>query len=121
MRIRRAILVFLVALSVATLPANGGSVLAASMTPSGVESVASGPMVADALPEAAHDCCPGDHDRNAMSCASMAACALSCFGFADTSFSKLPFPAMSANMMPVLASQTLGSQMGCPPFRPPRS
>src|SRR4051794_2211872 len=107
MPVARTFLAFLIALSVAILPAAGG----AAMVQKSAEISVSGPM---------HDCCPGQTDQ-AMDCASMAGCALKCFGFSGPMVSELGVPAMLARALPLPASQAVHSRAAAPPFRPPRA
>ncbi len=119
MNVGRTILAFLIALSVALLPAAGGAGMnAKSSEPAGM-SVILGISVMEDMP----DCCP--HKANpcekAMDdCAAMATCALKCFSFAVASSSIIVFPSPFASMMIPLAANPFSSQTGSPPFRPPR-
>jgi hypothetical protein len=111
MSIYRTILVFFVALSVALLPAAGGAGLA-SKSADTIEMSAMEDM----------DCCP--HKANPCDrmdgCASMAACVVHCFSFAASGV-RLPFVGLTlAGNMPVLQDDSINSQLGSPPFRPPR-
>jgi hypothetical protein len=101
----RTILALLVALSVALLPAAAGA---------GVSDMSA---MADM-----HDCCPNANpcDKAMDDCGTMATCALKCFSFAGTSSSIITFPSISAAMTAAFVSNPFSSQMGSPPFRPPR-
>jgi hypothetical protein len=110
MKVLRAILVALTALSVATLPVAGGMARAA--------------MTHDAAIAAKGDCC---HDsgpcekRNVGDCGSMGACALKCFNFSST----LPAPLYTAFMSSVNprlthAASHVPSASDNPPLPPPR-
>jgi hypothetical protein len=107
----RTILIFLIALSVALLPAASGAGLA-SKSADTIEMSAMEDM----------DCCP--HKANPCDrmggCASMAACALHCFNFAVGGVQLPIFALTLANNMPVLQDDNVPSQLGSPPFRPPR-
>jgi hypothetical protein len=108
--IGRTILAFLIALSVAMLPAAGG---VSSKSPEPADMSMTDDM---------HDCCPNAHpcDKAMDDCGTMATCALKCFSFAGTSSSIIAFPSISAAMTAAFVSNPFSSQMGSPPFRPPR-
>jgi hypothetical protein len=53
-------------------------------------------------------------------CGSMAGCVLKSFSFAGTSTSIVVFPATFAKMIAPFERNPFSSQMGTPPFRPPR-
>jgi hypothetical protein len=116
MRIGRAIFAVLIGLSVAMLPATIG--------------IAAG--VATATEISASQTMPDcDHHHNAPASqpykainggTCIAGCALSCFGFTATEYSGISFSSqVSAALKPVGASSNISSQMGSPPFRPPRA
>jgi hypothetical protein len=107
MHLARIILAFVIALSVAMLPAAAGTGVA----------VKSAEM--SDMPAMDHDCCPPKADPCA-NCTSMAACALKCFGFSDTAYSIVAFPSIPASLDPPFESNSFRSQIGSPPFRPPR-
>ena len=111
MSIARTILVFLIALSVALLPAAAGA---------GLSSKSADTIEMSSMEDM--DCCP--HKANPCDkmggCASMATCALHCFSFAVNG-APVPFVALTlADNMPVLQDGNVPSQSGIPPFRPPR-
>jgi hypothetical protein len=108
----RALLVALIALSVAMLPAAGGGALKAKSTEM-TEMSASEPM--DCCPPAANPC-----DKAMDDCGCMATCALKCFSFAATSFSNIEFPMILASLSQSFASNPFHPQAASPPFRPPR-
>jgi hypothetical protein len=113
MCIGRTILALLIALSVAFLPAAG-------VAGGSVKSPESADMSAM---EDMHDCCPPQAnpcDKAMDCCGTMAGCALKCFSFAATASSIIVFPSISATMTASLVSHSFPSQMGSPPFRPPR-
>jgi hypothetical protein len=112
MSVGRTILALLVALSVAMLPAAAGAGVS-------VKSPAQADMSAM---EDMHDCCPKANpcDKAMDDCGTMATCALKCFSFAGTSLSIIAFPSISAAMTAAFFSNPFSSQMGSPPFRPPR-
>src|SRR5262249_47932354 len=107
----RIILAFLVALSVAVLPAAAGT---------GVELK---PTSMSDMSAMGDDCCPPEDNPcgKAMGdCTSMAACALKCFGFSDTAYSIVAFPSIPVSLNSPFESNSFRSQIGSPPFRPPR-
>jgi hypothetical protein len=111
MSLARTILVALITLSVALLPAAGSAGLSLKSADT-IEMSAMEDM----------DCCP--HKASPCDrmdgCASMATCALHCFTFAVSS-APLPFVSLTlANNMPALQGDNVPSQSGIPPFRPPR-
>ena len=113
MNIGRTILALLVALSVALLPAAGVAGVSAKSPDSGDMSTM----------EDMHDCCPPQAnpcDKAMDGCSTMASCALKCFSFAATSSSVIVFPSILATMTASFVSRSFPSQMGSPPFRPPR-
>jgi hypothetical protein len=114
MRTHRPILALLIALSVAMLPAAGAA---------GVSSKSPEPSDMSTL-EGMLDCCPHRADAcdKAMDdCGAMATCALKCFSFAETSSSIIVFPFTFAKMTVSFAGNSFSSQIGSPPFRPPRA
>ncbi len=118
MRIARTILVTLVALAVATLPAAAGLavVLPTSNQAADVSS--------EAMPDCAHHhAVPADQrQKPASDGASMAGCAVHCFSFAGFAAATVAvLPAASAALEPVRVSDGAPSHMGLPPFRPPRA
>jgi hypothetical protein len=120
MKLGRAILALLIALSVAVLPmATGVAALAKSTDMSDM------PVMehSDAATMDDMDCCPhtanpGDRAMDKSSC--MAACALNCFTFGSAVASAIIFPSYRARLSPALVTNPFSSQTGTPPFRPPR-
>ena len=114
MNVGRTILALFVALSVAKLPVAAGA---------GVSSKS--PNQADmSMTEGMHDCCPpmaNPCDHAMDDCGSMAGCVLKSFSFAGTSSSVIVFPATSVKVIAPLEHNPFTSQMGTPPFRPPRA
>ena len=113
MNIARTIVVFLIALSVAILPA------ARSAAVSVKSPEAAGISMTEDMP----DCCP--HKANpcekAMDdCGAMATCALKCFSFLGTS-AAIVFPSAFSKMTASFVANPFSSQAGSPPFRPPRA
>lgn len=116
LRIGRITIAILISLSVATLPATAGfavNVLPASKMPTSVT-----------MPDCDHhDKAPsGQTQKTTDNCASMAACALTCFNFTGTALSAFVYlPPSSTALKPVRTSTHVSSRMGNPPFRPPRT
>jgi hypothetical protein len=97
---------------VAVLPLAGGA--AAAVKPA--EVAATEPM---------HDGCdhgsPGDEASKAVNdCASMAACAVKCFNYAGTVLPDAVIGPVGSNVHLVRDADLVASQIGNPPFRPPR-
>jgi hypothetical protein len=117
MNIGRTILVLLVALSVAMLPAAAGLNIAVKST-----DMAETADMADVTEMAAMedmDCCPHKAKR-CDDCSSMATCPLTHFGFFATSASDIIFPSVMASLSPLSGANAFHPQEGSPPFRPPR-
>jgi hypothetical protein len=109
MAVARKLMVFLIALSVAMLPAVGGRMAAAT------------PTDAIASDTSHHSGMPCHKTSQPMDdCATMIGCALKCFSFSADEFSTFLFPPMTATAGPSLASPAPRAQPGTPPFRPPR-
>jgi hypothetical protein len=117
MRIGRTIVAVLIALSVATLPAAIGF---ASGATTAME-ISASPAMPDC--DHHHHNAPGGKTQKSMDdCASMAGCALKCFNFTGTILAGIAYSSSaSAALKPVHASNIFASQMGSPPFRPPRA
>jgi hypothetical protein len=100
----------LVALSVAMLPfASGVSV------PGSIDILASGSM-----PDGCDHAAPGDASKAGGDCASMAACAAKCFNYAGTLVPETAAVPIGLSVLPIPDSDLVVSQIGNPPFRPPR-
>jgi hypothetical protein len=116
MRFVRTLLALLVVASVALLPMAGGAL--AGVNHSDTAIMASSAPMPDCCE---HDATPCDQPHKSMGdCASMAACALKCFNFTATVAPEMSLSAPIAAVVPVLVSQRTDSQLGIPPFRPPR-
>jgi hypothetical protein len=117
MRIGRTIFTALVALSVATLPVAIG--FAAGATTS--MEISASPAMPDC--DHHHHKAPGGKTQKSVDGGTcMAACALNCFNFMAAAFSGIAISSpASAALKPVHASNIFASQMGSPPFRPPRA
>jgi hypothetical protein len=116
LRIGRIIIAMLISLSVATLPATAGfavNVLTASKMP---------PSATMPDCDHHHKAPSGQTQKIIDNCASMAACALTCFNFTGTVLSGFVYlPPSSTALKPVRISARVSSRMGSPPFRPPRT
>jgi hypothetical protein len=117
MRISRTIVAVLVALAVATLPTATGF---ASGATTAME-ISASPAMPDC--DHHHHNAPGGKTQKSMDdCASLAGCALKCFNFTGTILAGIAYSSSaSAALKPVHASNIFASQMGSPPFRPPRA
>jgi hypothetical protein len=106
MRVNRAIIAILVALSVAMLPATAG--FATASTSAGA---------------AMTDCCHhhGMPCNNAVDDGqTMATCALHCFNYVGPNFSGFELVSVVAKTKPSFASRLVRSHTASPPFHPPR-
>jgi hypothetical protein len=115
LRIGRTIFAVLVGLSVATLPAAVGL---ASVAPS-----AAATEVSASDCDHHHHTAPSDKtQKTADDCGCMAACALKCFNFTATGVSGVVFSTTASAALKLVRTRShVVSQMGSPPFRPPRS
>jgi hypothetical protein len=103
----RALLVVLVAMSVAMLPFAGGMARAMSHDTS--------------LTAPQADCCPHGKPCEKNDCGSLAGCALKCFNFAGITVSGVVSkPNAEAVVSPALAGLTPHSNLTAPPLPPPR-
>ena len=112
MRLGRIIVALLLAVSVAVLPLADG---AAAALKSANFSAA----------EPTHDCCDqgsrcDETSKSVNDCASMAACAVKCFNYAGTVLPHVVVVRIGSSVHPVRDSALVVSQIGSPPFRPPR-
>jgi len=111
MAFARTILGILIALSVVMLPAAGAAALKLK-SQDATETSASEPML---------DCCPvKPKPCDKDDCGSMATCAIKCFKYSADISSSFAHPFTLADVMPPLKSIGFNSQIGSPPFRPPR-
>jgi hypothetical protein len=117
-RIGRTIIAVLIGLSVATLPATLG--FAASVATTTAMEISATQAMPDC--DHHHHAAPSNQTKKtADDGACMAGCALTCFNFTAACFSAIVFSSpASAALKPVQASNIFASQMGSPPFRPPR-
>ena len=124
MSIFRAVLAALIALSVALGPAAGGFAVA-SMTESPKAGPPSKSLETPQITElSAADCC--DHDGMPVGsmndkCQAAAGCAAKCFSLYGITFSAVVLPPDIGEPEPLMASQSLDSRTGTPPFRSPRA
>ena len=118
MNVGRTILVFLIAISVATLPVAAATNIAAKSTDM-AETAAITDMTEMAAMEDM-DCCP-HKAKPCDNCSSMATCPLTCCGFFAISVSNIIFPSVVASVSPPFGTNAFHSQKGSPPFRPPRA
>jgi hypothetical protein len=117
-RIVRTILAVVVAVSVAVLPATAGALPAAKASETSVVEVA----LSAAMPvDCDHHAPARDRgSRAADDCATMAACAASCFNYAGTVVPGVAPVPTASRLQPVVATALVVSKIGSPPFRPPR-
>jgi hypothetical protein len=120
MRPARLVLSILLAIAIAVLPALGGAVSVVKA----VESATAAMMVADECCE--HQGIPCDsqqqHHGGAMDdCASLAACAAKCFGYAGVAPVEVAQFDVVAVALTVSPSPAFVSHSEPPPFPPPRS
>lgn len=115
----RTILVALLAMAIAMLPASMSFAGAAS-TASAVTSAAQSMPDCDHYRH--HDKAPSKQtQKTADHGACVVNCAL-CFGFVGPAFTGIAYAvAVSASLTPLRASTDISSLMGSPPFRPPRA
>ena len=129
MRIGRAILVFLVALSLAMLPVAGAFVGSADEAMTADEVVASahdcehGAKASDVAVASAHECC--DHaampaDQAMKGCLPSADCITKCLSFYAVLFSEEAIPSPIGGTESNFISNPCYSQTASPPYRPPR-
>jgi hypothetical protein len=105
----RTLLTLAVAVSIGLLPIAGGTVFA-------------GKSAAMSSPQSMDDCCHASPCEKTPvdDCASMAACTLKCFNYAPTGLIVPTYlPTLTVDV-PLLESVVSYSQIGSPPFRPPR-
>jgi hypothetical protein len=113
MNVARAIFAFLIAVSVAVLPAAGHGV---PLKPTDMADMSEMSAMDDMA------CCP-DKTRPSHKavddCASMAGCVL-CFGFLGPAPSAVVSPVFMTSTVMAFATNPFDSQPAHPPFRPPR-
>jgi hypothetical protein len=111
----RTIVVLLVALSIAILPAARAGAFASQ--------TANDAAVSETMAGCCHHAdVPCDHAPKPMNdCPSMAACAAMCLGISLPAFAQFVVSPLMADPQPLVASKALPPQAASPPFRPPRS
>lgn len=118
MKIVRTILALLIAISVAALPATAGVMPAVGssdmvVTRAAVTSVMS--------VNCEHHAPVRDHgSKTSNDCASMAACAASCFNYTGTVVPVIAPTSTTSRLQLPPADRLAMSNLGTPPFRPPR-
>jgi len=129
MRIVRAMMALLIALSVALLPTVGSAASMVHAAAQGTSEGTSMAMSADmAMPSdmsnAMDDCCPdnakakpGDHTRHQCP---MACCVGPLTNLADAAAFRLNSPLAAGHRLPLPEDQVVSLRSGSPPFRPPR-
>jgi len=122
MRSVRALLAAVIALSVALGPATGGFAVGLEAPKIGVPSKL--PDTPKSPQLSSMDCC--DHDGMPMApmnnnCQAAAGCAAKCFSLYGIMFSDVVLAPDFGQPEPLMASQSLDSRTGTPPFRPPRA
>ncbi len=106
----------MIAVSVAVMPATAGIMPTAKASQTAVAHDMAG-MPADCEHHApARD----SGQKSADNCASMAACAASCFNYAGTVVPAVAPAPTASRPQPIAAAGQLVSRIGSPPFRPPR-
>jgi hypothetical protein len=114
----RTILIFLIALSVAMLPAAGDAASLHSKSADAPDVSASMEAI-----EVMHDCCPPKQlpPQKAIDdcCSSMATCSMNCFGIAEASTFLILFPLLLGSLPVSFLSNPLRPQTANPPLRPP--
>src|SRR5262245_26930678 len=105
----RTLLTLVIAVSIGLLPVAGGAVFA-------------GKTAAMSSSQSMDDCCHASPCEKAPvdDCASMAACTLKCFNYAPTGLQLPAYVPTLAVDVPLLEGAVSPSQIGSPPFRPPR-
>jgi hypothetical protein len=114
MAFARTLLAFLIALSVALLPATGTAGFKSK--PHDMTAMSAEEPMDDCCPHAANPC-----DKAGGHCSSMAACTINCLSFAGGVSSPFIYPATLAALLLPFEGGVLLSQIGSPPFRPPRA
>ncbi len=120
MRCAHTILAFVIAWSVAMLPAAGSAIVGVKST----DTAMSADLAMSAEMHAAmDDCCPDRAkpcDQGSDGCQAMACCAVQAVGIASVAASQFEYPLVAGNPFPMLMDQAGPSHSGSPPFRPPR-
>jgi hypothetical protein len=113
MGLARTILAVVIALSVAVLPAAAGCITVAKSAPQTMQS---------AMPDDCdhHGSSPVHGSKAMDDCASMGLCPAKCFNYAGTALPHVIVALTGSALQPVAAGDLVVSQIGSPPFRPPR-
>jgi hypothetical protein len=114
MRIVRTIFALLIGISVALLPVAGAAAFKLKNSDTEMSDMAASGAMDDCCPPEANPC------KGTDGCALMAGCSLSSFGISSVSAATIVYPPLLAGILPQLASDSLESLPGSPPFRPPR-
>ena len=118
MAIGRTILAILFGFSVVLAPAYGAFA-------TGNPPTIAGAAMAHDHQHHGHNCDPSSDNtthKPIHDCGSFIGCALSCGSFTGVTASSIVYvPVVAAVLRPLRASETILSQMGSPPFRPPRA
>ncbi len=118
MRLARTILVALIAAAVAVVPATAGLMpVAKASEPPAAHALHAGAMPVDCD----HHAPPRDQgSKPAGDWAAMAACAAHCFNYSGTVVPALKPAPTASRLQPITAVAFVVSDIGSPPFRPPR-
>jgi hypothetical protein len=128
MRIARTILAFLMALSLAMLPmarsfvGSADEAMAADVVVASEHDCEHGAKTSDPVVASAHECC--DHaataDQAMKGCLPSADCIAKCLSFYAVLFSEEAIPSSIGGTESNFVSNPCYSQIGSPPYRPPR-
>src|SRR3974390_1593910 len=118
MRLIRTILIAVIAISVAAVPSTAGFVLAAKAS----EGAIGHTVGMSSMPTGCEHHRPAAErgSRPSADCDSMAACAANCFNYAGTVVPAVAPGPTAARLQPIAAAGLVASNIGHPPFRPPR-
>lgn len=121
MSLVRTILVALIAVAVAAMPASAGFVLAVSASEN-ASAHAVHAMDAAAIPaHCDHHMPPFDPgSKPTKDCTSMAACAAHCFNYSGTVVPAITPVPTASRLQSIAPAGLVASTIGSPPFRPPR-
>jgi hypothetical protein len=108
----RTILAILIAISVVVLPAAGGVSIAKSAPQTAPSTVS------DECDH--HASSPADGSKAMDDCTCMGLCAAKCFSYAGVALPYAVLTPTRSKLEPVVADHLVVSQIGSPPFRPPR-
>ena len=120
MYVARTIMAFVMALSLAMLPAAGLVPVGAKSSEAAATFEA--PVSAE-MAAVTDDCCP-DHakpcEQGSDRCASMASCAHQSFSISNVAVSQFVYPLVPGGRLFALVEPAIPLQTGSAPFRPPR-